>query len=612
MSYEDQLHRCFLFRNTFKHYYSLIVDAEMEIKPVREILEPEGFGMPTLNVLIPNADNYATLLMQPQGDIEVNAAGVRNFDRDLATAQFSQFLDDAAETQADLVVTPEYAMPWEVLLNALRNGVKPSSGKLWVLGCESIKFSEFQSAKTEIAPHATILFEPLEVDGGRFLGPLAYVFLAPDIDANENDRLIILCQFKTNPMGDADHFEVNCLQRGSWVYQFGDYQGQDIKLVSLICSDAFVFLDTEAMAVYDRGLIIHIQLNQKPRQEQFRFYRDRLLRFNGDSTELICLNWACNVRLRSGGHELAWNNIAGSAWYLKPDTFDCRDETLCANHKRGLYYTWLDKLYVHALFFNYEPATYLLKTTKVAHVRVPAPLSRRRGPQLTRTNVWSAVTESWEEQDQVEDGFSSIVGETGDARISIEEISDRNPLIAERILALCSGKIGTRDDWYAVHQLDSCVIDATEIVFRLTFCQDSEQEACDFRIARLKRCRRLWDILKDDFNLPAALNDFSSGFTFDWMPGSPHQNAISEQGAKATVVYMGEDVNIDQVDAVKKTLEELLHRASCDPDKSIEARQRLAVWYRNDDSDIVVHKAHAHMQIDMTGDRSALDIGRVE
>jgi hypothetical protein len=75
---------------------------------------------------------------------------------------------------------------------------------------------------------------------------------------------------------------------------------------------------------------------------------------------------------------------------------------------------------------------------------------------------------------------------------------------------------------------------------------------------------------------------------------------------------MGEDVAIDQVDAVKKTLEELLHRGSIDPDKSIEARQRLSVWYRNDDSEIIVHNPYAYTQIDMTGDRSAVDIGRTE
>jgi len=584
----------------------------MEIKSVEEILKCAGIGLPTLNVLVPNVDNYSTLLMQPHGDIEVDDQGVRSFDRILATTQFSQFLSNAVEAQADLVITPEYAMPWDVLLGAIQDGVKPSRGKLWVLGCESIKLSELETVKTEMSPYATVIYESLEMDNERFLGPLAYVFVAPALAADAEDRLIVLCQFKTNPMGDADHFEVNRLLCGSNVYQFGNVSGQEIKLVSLICSDAFEFLDQQARTVYDRGLVIHIQLNQKPRQEQFRLYRDRLLRFNGDATELICLNWACNIQLRNDGNETAWNNIAGSAWYLKPDKFDSRDETLSVNHKRGLYYTWLEKLYVHALFFNYIPATYLINATKVAHVGVAAPLSRRRGPQLSKSSVWNTDTESWEEQECLEDGFSNIVGEAGDASTNIKDISDLNPFIAERILALCSGKVGTRVDWYFVNQLDSCVIDASEIIFRVTFCQDSEPKVCDFRIGRLKRCRRLWNILQDSANLPPALTDFTGGFSFDWISQSPNQNAISEQGARATVIYMGEDVTIDQVDAVKKTLEELLHRGSRDPDKSIEARQRLAVWYRNDDSEIVVHNPHTYAQIDMTGDRSAVDIGRTE
>lgn len=584
----------------------------MEIIPVREILEQARIGLPTLNVLVPNVDNYSTLLMQPHGDIEVGAQGVRSFDRGLATSQFSQFLSGAVETQADLVVTPEYAMPWDVLLNAIKEGNKPSPGKIWVLGCESIKYNELEAVKADIAQHAMLLFEPLVAEGEKFLGPLVYVFQAPILGGNADNNLIILCQFKTNPMGDTDHFEVNRLQRGSNVYQFGNVSGQEIKLLSLICSDAFEFLDYQATATYDRGLVIHIQLNQKPRQEQFRLYRDRLLRFNGDATELICLNWACDVQLRSDGHGVAWNNIAGSAWYLKPDKFDLRDETLSANHKRGLYYTWLNKLYVHALFFNYMPATYMLTATKVAHVGVAGPLARRRGPQLIKSSVWDTHTGSWEEQECLEDGFSNIVGEAGDASTNIKDISNLNPFVAERVLALCSGRVGSRVDWYSVTQLDSCVIDASEIVFRITFCQDREPQACDFRIGRLRRCRRLWSILHEDSNLPPALSDFTGGFNFDWVSEYPHQNAISERGVRATVVYMGEDVAIDQVDAVKKTLEEFLHRGSRNPDQSIEACQRLTVWYRNDDSEIVVHNPHTYAKIDMTGDRSALDIARTE
>ncbi len=180
--------------------------------------------------------------------------------------------------------------------------------------------------------------------------------------------------------------------------------------------------------------------------------------------------------------KLRWNNIAGSAWYLKPDKFDSRDETLSANHKRGLYYTWLNKLYVHALFFNYLPATYLLNASKVAHVAVAGPLSRRRGPQVTRSSVWNTDMEAWEEQEYLEDGFSNIVGEAGDASTNIKNISDLNPFEVERILSLCSGKIKSSDDWHSIRQLDSCAIDANEIIFKgYIFVSDSEPQACDFR-----------------------------------------------------------------------------------------------------------------------------------
>jgi hypothetical protein len=40
------------------------------------------------------------------------------------------------------VITPEYAMPWETLAAAISKGVAPAEGKLWALGCESIKYSE--------------------------------------------------------------------------------------------------------------------------------------------------------------------------------------------------------------------------------------------------------------------------------------------------------------------------------------------------------------------------------------------------------------------------------------------------------------------------------------
>lgn len=173
----------------------------MEITPVLSILGPAGFGTPALRVLVPNETNYRALLMQPAGQIEASAAGVFNRDRKLAGRQFGRFLTDARDVDADLAITPEYAMPWEVLIESIKAGVAPSEGRLWVLGCESIKYSSPDDIKKELAPIATLLYENLPADPNRFTDPLVYVFLAPQ--------------------GDQDHFEVNGLQRGTRVYQFG-------------------------------------------------------------------------------------------------------------------------------------------------------------------------------------------------------------------------------------------------------------------------------------------------------------------------------------------------------------------------------------------------------
>jgi hypothetical protein len=80
----------------------------MLITPVADALTADGLAAPTLNVLTPDVNNYSVLLLQPHGQIEASAAGVRNRDRALAQDQFGQFLTRAHELQVDLGITPEY------------------------------------------------------------------------------------------------------------------------------------------------------------------------------------------------------------------------------------------------------------------------------------------------------------------------------------------------------------------------------------------------------------------------------------------------------------------------------------------------------------------------
>jgi len=580
----------------------------MNIKTVNEILSPYGLLEPRLNALVPDERNYKALLIQPEGNVEGSTEGVWNRDRELARRQFKDFLNDAISTGADLAISPEYSLPWDSLTTAIKEGGCPASGKLWALGCESIKYSALERLRTDFAPNVTVIFETLEPESERFLDPLVYVFKAPSSTDEAKESTILLVQFKTHPMGDDDHFEISGLQRGTTIYQFGGTQ-DTLKLVSLICSDAFAFMDADAKAVYDRALILHIQLNRQPRHEQYRQYRVKLLQFKGHETELICLNWARNVTEWCDNKATPWKNASASAWYLRPENFDDRDATLAANHKRGLYYTWLDPQRAHTMFFNFTPAIYLIEATKVAHIGVTATVSRRRGPQLRRVSVWDDSALKWYEQSVADDGFSAIVSESGGASSEIKRLADSNPLWAERVLALCAGKMGYRDDWYRVQRLDSCVLDSTEVIYRITFSQDTKQIARDFRIGRLKRCSQLWEILRTERLLPPALADFRQGFRFEWSLTSPHQNAASVTDKRATVIYLGEETSADEIERVTKTTAEFLHRSFTSPDDSLTARQRLAVWFR-DHNEIALYDPNRLAQYDEARNTSEFDIAR--
>jgi len=579
-------------------------EVTLNILRIDQELAAVGLRSPALAVLVPDVNNYTALLAQPEGSIESDADGVRNRDRVRADLVFRRFLEKAVETGADLAVTPEYSLPWETLLTSLRTGVRPAVGKLWALGCESLTLAQLSTHKAELANIATVIFEQMAEQANRFLDPLVYIFLAEPVDGGP-PKLVLLVQFKTHPMGDS--YEIEHLHRGSAVYQFG-VVGQGLRLVSLICSDAFAFSDAEATAVYQRSLVLHIQLNPKPRQHQYRQYREKLFYYDGDETELLCLNWAGGVCEWSEGKQKAWDNPAGSAWYLRPKGFDTRDAILCSNHKRGLYYTWLKSSRAHALFLNYSPGVYLLEATKVAHTAVPASASRRVGPKLQQVFVWDTDTAALLAQAGATDGFSAILAQSGNAQDEVRRLYTASPVATERALAVCAGKIDT-GEWYKVSALDSFGIETTEIIKRITFCQDLDADARGFRSARLFRCSNLWQILANANNHPTALTDLGQGFRLDWHEAHPHQNIVSGANKRATAIYLGEDVDDATIDRVAAQMAENLRRHAVNDNESITARQRLAIWYRRDNQ-LCRHNPDRYIKFDDPRSTSDLDLTR--
>ncbi len=580
----------------------------MQIYSMTQLLSDAGFAAPDLNVLNPNHENYSALLFQPQGDIEGDTNGVRHANGTLATKQFSSFLEIAATEQVHLAVTPECSMPWQVLGDALEKKVVPAARSLWVLGCETITVEQLAAFKNRVSTFATVIYEPIAPQAGRFLDPVVYVFSSVASNDSSVAHILAVVQFKTSQMGDKHHYEINNLQTGTRIYCFGDGTSQ-LRLATIICSDALAFTDQHAADLYERTLLIHIQLNKWPRQAQYRMYRDKFLQFKGDESEILCLNWAKNVNDRTGGNCDCWKNISGSAWYLRPYDFDLDDATLTANHKKGLYYTWLGDLRCHALFFNYTPAIFSITATKVAHRRVIASLSHRRGPILNSTRVWDSNTSQWTVSASVDDGFAASAPDCGDACTDISSLASINPFCAERALALCAGAI-TGIDWHTVKKLDSCQIDKSEIVRRLTACQDSDASAVQFRTKRLKNAHRVATALKT--NPPAALTDIRSGFTFDWTPQSPHTNIISQAKKRATAIYLGDEHSMISVAEIYTKAVDHIGQAEKTSDDINEGRQRLAVWYRDNHGNDVQYQPNRYVEYDHSRTDSAVDIGREE
>jgi len=368
-------------------------------------------------------------------------------------------------------------------------------------------------------------------------------------------------------------------------------------------------LDQQAQQIYSDALIIHIQLNPDPRHVEFRSYRDRLLRYPGDHTELVCLNWASNICCQLGeAPKKQWGNIAGSAWYLRPDKFDDGDAVLLQNHKRGLYYTWLRPDNFHALFFNYDPAVFILETSKVFHHAVAGVVSRRRGPQTLSTLAWDSSSNSWISGPDPNDGFAVAVQEAGDALGQMQALAAVNPLHAERALALAAGKAGPDTGWYRPRLLDSCVIERTEVIKRMTFCQDNSPDAAEFRTRRFRRIKDMVRILKNE-RLPAFLSDFKGGFTLDWSSAHPQQNAKSSSGQYATVIYMGEDASMPVIEQAYVNAADNLHKTSRNADESTALKQRLALWYR-DDGQLKIFREHHFTDIDKPSGVSEVEFTR--
>jgi hypothetical protein len=556
----------------------------LEIVSVGQKLQEVGLAHPTLNALQADDTLYTVLALQPQGRIRITDNSIGHADSADAKRKMLSIIQLVAgmESQPDLVISPEYSVPWDALLELIEADITPQLGKLWVLGCESLPLGGLREIRERLGPKAVILdddISPSQRTTQQYRNPLAYVFWTQSED-QLSEKLVILVQYKTTLSGDTENTEATGMLPGKNVYLFGRAP-EEVRLMTLICSDVFDFSRDLIKCHYDGLLLLHIQLNNSPRHLTYKRYRQELFEFAGN-TELLCLNWAEKITsvTQDDGDEHNWQNIGGSAWYLLPPEFDISDERIKDNHRHGIYYTRHHPIRVHALQFHYRPRAFLLQATKVYHHGIPKPRSTRSGPKALNTFIWSNQTENWiaatESSGLPDDGFEELLRSASVLSSNLEDLLElyrHGPLAVERAMAIAAGEFGPAKNWHEAPSIDSMRLCEQEIVRRVTVTQDPSPEALAFRSARLSAVRAIAELRDIAYAWPAPVEALRQGFSFNWSQTFPNRNVKAVDGTVATVVYVGLVGGLKDLERIEQRARKTLAGPPPEPERALSEEQ---------------------------------------
>ena len=567
----------------------------MEIRAVEEFIG--DLSLEPLRCLLPDREPYGLMLLQPDGPIEGTTLRVGHQDQVRGTSLCRSFLQQSVEEFADLVVTPEYCVPWEIAneICATDSTLHPIAGAIWVLGFESITMAELQQVVVRIRQaghfvhHETI--SAVDLHQKSYVNPLLYVFWC-----SRPDGTMLLCffiQFKTDVSRDGLDVEQRSLCLGTHVYTFNRGLNQ-IGLMTIICSDAFSFTDALVDEFSSNMLLIHIQLNPKPAHSDFARYRSRLLSVaSNNNVELLCLNWAGNVIDRSnGGNDKHWRNNAGSAFYVPPGKYSAEEQLVIEAHRLGLYYSLVG--FWHALYLNQQPHAILLQKQKVMMYGNPQALTPTTCATVVRRWTWEEEGTGLVVSTEVSDGFESVIAPYPSLPEKLNHLSKESPIAVERTLEMLVGAAKKPDKWFDIRVLESMHVTDSESLRRITVNQDfdSESQGVVFRKQRLQRAQDAATLPGQGVPWPQTMRDLEQGFLYTWSLDNPYLNVCAIQsGIGAGLVYLGDQSNNNDVQKVYSAMlegttahatKEAIKNNSDSVEAAIRSRDRLCVVYRQD------------------------------
>lgn len=547
----------------------------MPVQSVTDVLQPRGLTTPDLEFLRPNQRQYTALLMQPDGPIFANHQRIGHAGGALAAEKGRKFLELARARNAHLAVTPEYFLPWSTLKEAITNDITPAADALWVLGSESITQDELEQFTLDVEDDCLVLHEPWGdlTQDRNLLDPAVLLFHATRTD--RSTQLVALVQFKTYPSRDDTFFEEALLRTGRQIYKFSGSSGH-LSAAAIICSDAFAIEPPVLSELNYQSTIIHIQLNPNPTHNVYRKYRAETFETDAKSTNchIVCLNWAHLIEEVSdqGDPPKPWNNIAASTWYCPKDECSSEDDIVIQNHRRGLFYTYM-KERRHALRFHYDEAAFELLVPKLLRL-APAIMANHNGPRVANRYVWDPAAGDWAIGSvPVEDGSAAHLASHPEAHTALSDVLAANdPLAVERVLALSTGNISGRENWYSLESIDSCTIEEDEVLRRVSVVQDDLGD--EFRYRRISAIAEIDYEIANQTQWPKQVAGLDNRSVVQWSLDQPNFNVRASNGKPTLVVYLDETHSPGKVETKADMLYELLRKTGG------ENQQRLCIIRR--------------------------------
>lgn len=267
---------------------------------VHDILKKRRIKYPQFGFLENMGSVIKIMQWQPKGILSFSEeCGFRCSEPNHAR-KAQNFIEEAYSRKADIVITPEYSFPWSIAEEVIENeNIHPKNGKIYCLGMEGIsgeKLKDFISKYNSNQRTCFITEDMNALQDNYFFSCLLYLFKV-------NEKIICLIQFKTTPASDQwSELESKGLTRGKTIYLFKSMTAQ-CYMFSYICADV---LNQEIESFrseipYQECLILHPQLNPKPRHQAFEQMRGNYLNYDGKNTRIIGINWAKDTVLPPEG-----------------------------------------------------------------------------------------------------------------------------------------------------------------------------------------------------------------------------------------------------------------------------------------------------------------------